>query len=60
MGHGYAGIGVELYTNPRTAMLVGDAKAGGGRRVPLAGLLRFPDPAPGSAVHTGELARGAE
>jgi H+-translocating NAD(P) transhydrogenase subunit beta len=28
MGHGYAGIDNELYTNPRTGMLFADAKKG--------------------------------
>jgi NAD(P) transhydrogenase subunit beta len=27
-GHGYAGIGNELYTNPKTGMFFSDAKAG--------------------------------
>jgi NAD(P) transhydrogenase subunit beta len=28
MGHGYAGIGNELFTDPRTGMLFADAKRG--------------------------------
>jgi NAD(P) transhydrogenase subunit beta len=28
MGHGYAGIDNELYTNPKTGMLFADAKQG--------------------------------
>jgi NAD(P) transhydrogenase subunit beta len=28
MGHGYAGIDNELYTNPKTGMLFNDAKKG--------------------------------
>jgi NAD(P) transhydrogenase subunit beta len=28
MGHGYAGIDNELYTDPRTGMYFADAKAG--------------------------------
>ena len=28
MGHGYAGIDNELYTNPKTGMFFSDAKAG--------------------------------
>jgi NAD(P) transhydrogenase subunit beta len=28
MGHGYAGIDNELYTDPKTGMLFSDAKAG--------------------------------
>jgi NAD(P) transhydrogenase subunit beta len=33
MGHGYAGIDNELYTNPKTGMLFADAKAGLGALV---------------------------